>query len=138
MSRRYMNQIQYKDIMKEEGLKESNAVRSILKQAAIHANIVRKLKLHAEAHPYLVDKFQNYIKEYDEKRVSAVWQAISVACEEKRQGWRFVEDGASFLAHLEVKYDGDLNKATEVEKLQIQLTTLYDQLYRKAERGEMW
>jgi hypothetical protein len=66
-----------------------------------------------------------------------VWDAIAVAQEEKRQGWRYVEDGANFLAYLEVKYDGDLKQATEVEKLQIQLTTLYDQMYRKRLEGEM-
>ncbi len=92
---RYMNQVQYAEIMKYENLNESIAVKAYLRHA------------------------------------------IAVAQEEKRQGWRYVEDGAKFLAYLEVKYDGDLKQATEVEKLQIQLTTLYDQMYRKRSEGEM-
>ena len=134
---RYMNQIQYNEIMKCECLKESIAVKAMLRQAMLHTNIIKKLELHAEAYPEQKELFQKFIKEHDGKRISAVWEAIAVAQEEKRQGWRFVEDGANFLAYLEVKYDGNLKQATEVEKLQIQLTTLYDQMYRKSLEGEM-
>ena len=132
-----MNQIQYNEIMKCECLKESIAVKAMLRQAMLHTNIIKKLELHAEAYPEQKELFQKFIKEHDGKRISAVWEAIAVAQEEKRQGWRFVEDGANFLAYLEVKYDGNLKQATEVEKLQIQLTTLYDQMYRKSLEGEM-
>lgn len=132
-----MNQIQYNEIMKCECLKESIAVKAMLRQAMLHTNIIKKLELHAEAYPEQKELFQKFIKEHDGKRISAVWKAIAVAQEEKRQGWRFVEDGANFLAYLEVKYDGNLKQATEVEKLQIQLTTLYDQMYRKSLEGEM-
>lgn len=134
---RYMNQIQYNEIMKCECLKESIAVKAMLRQAMLHTNIIKKLELHAEAYPEQKELFQKFIKEHDGKRISAVWKAIAVAQEEKRQGWRFVEDGANFLAYLEVKYDGNLKQATEVEKLQIQLTTLYDQMYRNSLEGEM-
>lgn len=132
-----MNQIQYNEIMKCECLKESIAVKAMLRQAMLHTNIIKKLELHAEAYPEQKELFQKFIKEHDGKRISAVWKAIAVAQEEKRQGWRFVEDGANFLAYLEVKYDGNLKQATEVEKLQIQLTTLYDQMYRNSLEGEM-
>lgn len=134
---RYMNQIQYKEIMQYEGLKESIAVKAMLRKAVSHTNITKKLEVHAEAHPEQATIFKKFIKEHDDKRVTAVWKAIAVAEEEKRQGWRFVEDGPRFLSYLEVKYDGDLSKVTEVEALQMQLTTLYDQLYRRQENGEM-
>lgn len=134
---RYMNQVQYAEIMKYENLKESFAVKAYLRQAMMQTNIIRKLETHAEAHEEQAPIFRKYIKEHDEKRVKAVWDAIAVAEEEKRQGWRYVEDGAKFLAYLEVKYNGDLKQATDVEKLQVQLTTLYDQMYRRRENGEM-
>lgn len=132
-----MNQRQYAEIMNCEGLQESIAVKAMLRQAVMHTNIAKKLELHAEAHPEQKEIFQKFIKKHDDKRIAAVWDAIAVAQEEKRQGWRYVEDGANFLAYLEVKYDGNLKQATEVEKLQIQLTTLYDQMYRKRSEGEM-
>ena len=134
---RYMNQVQYVEIMKYENLNESIAVKAYLRQAMMQTNIIRKLEIHAEAHEEQAPIFRKYIKDHDEKRVKAVWDAIAVAEEEKRQGWRFVEDGAKFLAYLEVKYNGDLKQATDVEKLQVQLTTLYDQMYRRRENGEM-
>lgn len=134
---RYMNQVQYAEIMKYENLNESIAVKAYLRQAMMQTNIIRKLEIHAEAHEEQAPIFRKYIKEHDEKRVKAVWDAIAVAEEEKRQGWRYVEDGAKFLAYLEVKYNGDLKQATDVEKLQVQLTTLYDQMYRRRENGEM-
>ncbi len=134
---RYMNQVQYAEIMKYENLNESIAVKAYLQQAMIHTNIIRKLENHAEAHEEQAPIFRKYIKEHDEKRVQAVWDAIAVAQEEKRQGWRYVEDGANFLAYLEVKYNGNLKQATDVEKLQVQLTTLYDQMYRQRQKGEM-
>lgn len=134
---RYMNQVQYAEIMKSENLQESIAVKAMLKQAIMHTNIIRKLEMHAEAHEDQATIFQKFIKEHEEKRVTAVWRAIEVAEEEKRQGWRFVEDGANFLKYLEVKYDGDLKQVTEVEEAQLQLTTLYDQLYRQRQKREM-
>lgn len=133
---RYMNQVQYAEIMKYENLNESIAVKAYLRQAMLQTNIIRKLEIHAEAHEDQAPIFRKYIKKHDEKRVQAVWDAIAVAQEEKRQGWRYAEDGANFLAYLEIKYNGDLKQATEVEKLQIQLTTLYDQMYRKGLEGE--
>lgn len=132
-----MNQIQYNDIMKYECLKESIAVKAMLRQAMLHTNIIKKLELHAEAYPEQKESFQKFIKEHDGKRISAVWKAITVAQEEKRQGWRFVEDGQQFLSYLETKYDNDLGKVTEVENLQIKLTTLYSQLYKKGQQGEL-
>ncbi len=134
---RYMNQVQYAEIMKYEGLQESLAVKAYLRQAMMQTNIIRRLKKHAEAHIEQAPIFQKYIKKHEDKRIEAVWNALAVAQEEKRQGWRFVEDGAEFLAYLEVKYNGDLKQVTEAENLQIQLTTLYDQLYRSRTKGEI-
>lgn len=134
---RYMNQVQYAEIMKYEGLQESLAVKAHLRQAMMQTNIIRRLKKHAEAHIEQAPIFQKYIKKHEDKRIEAVWNALAVAQEEKRQGWRFVEDGAEFLAYLEVKYNGDLKQVTEAENLQIQLTTLYDQLYRSRTKGEI-
>lgn len=132
-----MNQIQYNEIMKCECLKESIAVKAMLRQAMLHTNIIKKLELHAEAYPEQKELFQKFIKKHDNKRVAAVWKAITVAGEEKKQGWCFVEDGPQFLSYLETKYDNDLSKVTEVENLQIKLTTLYSQLYKKGQRGEL-
>ena len=132
-----MNQIQYNDIMKYECLKESIAVKAMLKQAMLHTNIIKKLELHADAHPEQKENIQKFIKEHHDKRIAAVWKAITVAGEEKKQGWRFVEDGPQFLSYLETKYDNDLSKVTEVENLQIKLTTLYSQLYKKGQHGEL-
>ena len=65
----------------------------------MQTNIIRKLEIHAEDHEDQAPIFRKYIKEHDEKRVQAVWDAIAVAQEEKRQGWRYAEDGANFLAY---------------------------------------
>ena len=105
-----MNQVQYAEIMKYENLNESIAVKAYLRQAMMQTNIIRKLEIHAEAHEDQAPIFRKYIKEHD---------------------------GANFLAYLEVKYNGDLKQVTDVEKLQVQLTTLYDQMYRKRSEGEM-
>ncbi|WHQ80648.1 hypothetical protein QFF56_02900 [Ligilactobacillus animalis] len=132
-----MNQRQYAEIMNCEGLQESIAVKAMLRQAVMHTNIAKKLELHAEAHPEQKEIFQKFIKKHDDKRIAAVWKAIAVAEEEKRQGWLFVENADDFMSYLEAKYDNDLSKVTEVEALQIQLTTLYNQLYQKGKQGEM-
>ncbi len=81
---RYMNQVQYAEIMKYENLNESIAVKAYLRQAMMQTNIIRKLEIHAESREDQAPIFRKYIKEHDEKRVQAVWDAIAVAQEEKK------------------------------------------------------
>ena len=53
---------------------------------------------------------------------------------EKYQGWRFVEDGDEFILQLQIKYQGNMKQATEFEKKQVELSTLYEQAYKEIEK----
>lgn len=124
----YMNYSEYKRIMAENGYASSAAVMTSITKAMKYQNIIKALK--KENNPRL----DPFIKHNDEKRVEAVLEALRTAEIEHAQGWRFVEDGEGFILSLQVKYEGNLKLMTDEEKMQLELTTLYDKLSQKQRR----
>lgn len=126
----YMNYTEYKKIMAENGYSSSAAVMTSITKAMKYQNIINALR--KEDNP----KLAPFIKHNDEKRVAAVLDALRTAEIEHNQGWKFVEDGEAFILSLQVKYEGNLKLMTDEEKMQLELTTLYDKLSQK-QRSEL-
>lgn len=116
--------------MAENGYSSSAAVMTSITKAMKYQNIINALR--KEDNP----KLAPFIKHYDEKRVAAVLDALRTAEIEHTQGWKFVEDGEAFILSLQVKYEGNLKLMTDEEKMQLELTTLYDKLSQK-QRSEL-
>ncbi|OQR15209.1 hypothetical protein [Ligilactobacillus salivarius] len=128
----YMDYNQFKAIMAENGYQKSKAVDVYLDKAMHYNRLAKRLVANTQdKEPVVRLKMEKFVKKYDDKRVEAVWDAISVAELEKLQGWKFIEDGEMFILNLQIKYQGKLKKATEFEKKQVELATLYEQAYKK-------
>lgn len=128
----YMDYNQFKAIMAENGYQKSKAVDVYLNKAMHYHRLAQKIVANTQdKEPVVKLKMEKFIKMYNDKRIEAVWDAISVAELEKLQGWKFIEDGEMFILNLQIKYQGKLKKATEFEKKQVELATLYEQAYKK-------
>jgi hypothetical protein len=128
----YMDYNQFKAIMAENGYQKSKAVDVYLNKAMHYNKLIKSIKANIkDKEPVVKLKMEKFIKKYDDARVEAVWDAINVAKLEKCQGWRFVEDGEEFILQLQIKYQGNMKQATEFEQKQVELSTLYEQAYKK-------
>lgn len=128
----YMDYNQFKAIMAENGYQKSKAVDVYLNKAMHYHRLAQKIVANTQdKQPIVKAKIEKFIKMYNDKRIEAVWDAISVAELEKLQGWKFIEDGEEFILQLQIKYQGKLKKATEFEKKQVELATLYEQAYKR-------
>ncbi|OQR18382.1 hypothetical protein [Ligilactobacillus salivarius] len=128
----YMDYNQFKAIMAENGYQKSKAVDVYLNKAMHYNKLIKSIKANIkDKEPVVKLKMEKFIKKYDDARVEAVWGAINVAKLEKCQGWRFVEDGEEFILQLQIKYQGNMKQATEFEQKQVELSTLYEQAYKK-------
>ncbi|WP_423479556.1 hypothetical protein LRS64_07080 [Ligilactobacillus salivarius] len=128
----YMDYNQFKAIMAKNGYRKSKAVDVYLNKAMHYNKLAKRLVTNTQDKEQVVKlKMEKFIKKYDDARIEAVWDAISVAELEKLQGWKFIEDGEMFILNLQIKYQGKLKKATEFEKKQVELATLYEQAYKK-------
>jgi hypothetical protein len=76
---------EFKDLMKTERLQESELVRYYLREAGKHQKYMKTLKKHNS--PSETIEIQN------NKKIECLWQALFIAIDEKKQGWRYVEDG---------------------------------------------
>ena len=124
----YMDYNQFKAIMAENGYQKSKAVDVYLNKAMHYNKLAKRLVTNTQDKEQVVKlKMEKFIKKYDDARVEAVWDAINVAKLEKIQGWRFIEDGDEFILQLQIKYQGNMKQATEFEKKQVELSTLYEQ-----------
>ena len=132
----YMDYNQFKAIMAENGYQKSKAVDVYLNKAMHYHRLARKIVANTQDKPVVKLKMEKFIKKYDDARVEAVWDAINVAKLEKYQGWRFIEDGDEFILQLQIKYQGKLKKATDFEKKQVELSTLYEQAYKEIGQNE--
>ena len=127
-----MDYNQFKAIMAENGYQKSKAVDVYLNKAMHYNKLIKSIKANIkDKEPVVKLKMEKFIKKYDDARVEAVWDAINVAKLEKCQGWRFVEDGEEFILQLQIKYQGNMKQATEFEQKQVELSTLYEQAYKK-------
>ncbi|WP_195219373.1 hypothetical protein [Ligilactobacillus salivarius] len=128
----YMDYNQFKAIMAENGYQKSKVVDVYLNKAMHYNKLIKSIKANTkDKEPVVKLKMEKFIKKYDDARIEAVWDAISVAELEKLQGWKFIEDGEEFILQLQIKYQGKLKEATEFEKKQVELATLYEQAYKK-------
>lgn len=128
----YMDYNQFKAIMAENGYQKSKAVDVYLNKAMHYNRLAKRITANIqEKEPVVKLKMEKFVKKYDDARVETVWDAINVAKLEKYQGWKFIEDGEMFILNLQIKYQGKLKKATEFEKKQVELATLYEQAYKK-------
>lgn len=128
----YMDYNQFKAIMTENGYQKSKAVDVYLDKAMHYHRLAKRLVANThDKEPVVRLKMEKFVKKYDDARIEAVWDAINVAKLEKYQGWRFIEDGEGFVLQLQIKYQGKLKEATEFEKKQVELATLYEQAYKK-------
>ena len=133
----YMDYNQFKAIMTENGYQKSKAVDVYLDKAMHYHRLAQKIVANIQdKEPVVKLKMEKFIKKYDDARVEAVWDAISVAELEKYQGWRFIEDGDEFILQLQIKYQGKMKQATEFEQKQVELSTLYEQAYKEIEKNE--
>ena len=119
-------------IMEENNYQKSKAVEVHLRIAKHYATIVnsfvKNLKDQSES---TQAKLYIFINQNNDKRIKKMWDAVDTAKLEKMQGWKFVEDGETFIYYLQVKYKGNLRKVSHEESMQIDLITWYDQAYRK-------
>ena len=130
----YMNYNQFQSIMAENGYQKSKAVDVCLRKAMHYNKMIKSIKTNIkDKEPVVKAKMEKFIKMYNDKRIETVWDAIKVAELEKLQGWKFIEDGEGFVLQLQIKYQGNLKKATEFEKKQVELATLYEQAHKKGE-----
>lgn len=131
----YMDYNQFKAIMAENGYQKSKAVDVYLDKAMYYHRLAQKIVSNTQdKDPVVKLKMEKFVKKYDDARIEAVWDAINVAKLEKYQGWRFVEDGDEFILQLQIKYQGNMKQATEYEKQQVELSTLYEQAYKEIEK----
>lgn len=128
----YMDYNEFQAIMLENSYQQSKAVEVYLNKASYYTRLIKRIVENtADKQPIVKVKMEKFIKMYNDKRIEAVWDAISVAELEKLQGWKFIEDGEEFILQLQIKYQGKLKEATDFEKKQVELATLYEQAYKK-------
>lgn len=128
----YMDYNEFQAIMLENSYQQSKAVEVYLNKASYYTRLINRIVENtADKQPIVRMKMEKFIKMYNDKRIEAVWDAISVAELEKLQGWKFIEDGEEFILQLQIKYQGKLKDATDFEKKQVELATLYEQAYKK-------
>lgn len=133
-----MDYREYQAIMKENGYKESKAVRLFLKRAAAFNK--RKQILMKQEESDCGNKILNqYINQTEEQRWKAVWDAIDCAEIEKRQGFYFFEDGGGdkFMNVMVVQYEGDLSRMTALEKATYKYYDLLDKMAQRAREGAL-
>ena len=128
----YMDYNEFQAIMLENSYQQSKAVEVYLNKASYYTRLIKRIVENtADKQPIVKVKMEKFIKMYNDKRVEAVWDAISVAELEKLQGWKFIEDGEEFILQLQIKYQGKLKEATDFEHKHVELATLYEQAYKK-------
>ncbi len=133
----YMDYNQFKAIMLENSYQQSKAVEVYLNKASYYTRLINRIVENtSDKQPIVKVKMEKFIKMYNDKRIEAVWDAISVAELEKLQGWKFIEDGDEFILQLQIKYQGNMKQATEFEQKQVELSTLYEQAYKEIGQNE--
>ena len=130
----YMDYNQYKEIMDYCGYSESGAVKVYLARAAHYNRMKKQMLKSLDIKPSETAK--KFVDHYEQRRIETVWEAIWVAESEHKQRWRYLEDLNDFLMILRAKYDGDISKQNDEEKIQIELAQLYRSLNEEQQKGE--
>lgn len=87
-----MNYKEFKEILKDGQLKESQLVRYYLTEAGKCQKYAKGLQAH-NAPKSVIEKQLIKKEEY-------IWYAFFTAVDEKEQGWKYVEDGEAVLPVL--------------------------------------
>lgn len=133
-----MDYREYQAIMRENGYKESKAVRLFLKRAAAFNR--RKQILMKQEESDCGNRILNqYINQTEEQRWKAVWDAIDCAEIEKRQGFMFSEGGGGdkFMNAMVAQYEGGLSRMTAIEKATYKYYELLDEMAKRAREGAL-
>ena len=130
MQRRPYDAKEYHEIMAYEGLGESQAVKTQLKRAAKFMRFYKGVSDGCSQAGLDNDFVQKQLADVEEQRCEAVFDAIESARQEKRQRWRFIEDGEKFISYLLIKYKGDLTKCNPLEKRQVDMAEVSEQVSR--------
>lgn len=120
-----LNAKTFKEFMVEHNLTVSKAVNVFMRMAAIHKrrlDVISKTFENAPDNPVLLD----FITQEDKARQDAIQQAKWTAQVEKAQGWPFLEHGDDYVNALMIKYEGNLEKCNEEEKLTVKWIELLD------------
>lgn len=134
----YMDYREYQTIMRENGYKESKAVKLFLKRAAAF-NRRKQILIKQEESDCGNRILNQYINQTEEQRWKAVWDAIDCAEIEQRQGFMFFEDGGGdkFMETMVVQYKGDLSRMTALEKATYKYYELLDEMAKRAREGAL-
>lgn len=134
----YMDYREYQTIMRENGYKESKAVKLFLKRAAAF-NRRKQILIKQEESDCGNRILNQYINQTEEQRWKAVWDAIGCAEIEKRQGFMFFEDGGGdkFMDVMIAQYKGDLSRMTALEKATYKYYELLDEMAKRAREGAL-
>lgn len=76
---------EFVEIMQIEELEESELVQYYLREAGKHQKYIKTLKKHNSP--------SEAIQIQEDEKIKCLWQALFIAIDEKKQGWRYVEDG---------------------------------------------
>lgn len=131
----YMNKPQYDAVMADSGLTESQGVKLFLDRAAHFQRMKLKLQAAQKGDPMNPVLFA-HIKKMDYERVHMVWQAIWNAELEKRQGWKFVENGEKYIQALLIEHEGDLTTCNAIEQANMGWIELLDEMKRRQNKGD--
>ncbi|WP_203648947.1 hypothetical protein [Secundilactobacillus yichangensis] len=123
------NAATYKEYMQKNHLVESRAVKSFVLEAAKQMRWVKIYSDYMNDDPNPVTL--NFMEKADKDRQEAIKMALWTAMEEKKQGWQFLENGQEYVNTLMLKYQGDLTKCTDEERLTEQFIDELDQQSRR-------
>lgn len=126
----YLNFKEFKEIMAFEDFKMSQAVKVYLSKAVHYHKIQVSLKKAVVSHPHNLALAAELDKAI-ESRIENVWLAIETAEAEKLQGWRYLEDGSDFVNTLLIKYEGQLEKCTHLERLKTEYIEILEETQQK-------
>lgn len=119
----------YKSFMQQNHLTESRAVKSFIREAAKQMHWMKIYSDYMQSDPNPVTL--SFMDKADKDRQEAIKMALWVAAEEKKQGWKFLENGQEYVNNLMLKYQGDLTNCTDEERLTEQFIDELDQQSRR-------
>lgn len=131
----YMNKLQFDAVMADSGLTESQGVKLFLQRAAHFQRMKLKLQAAQKGDPMNPVLFE-HVKKMDYERVHMVWQAVWNAELEKKQGWKFVEDGEKYIQTLLIEHGGDLTTCNAIEQANMGWIELLDEMKRRQNKGD--
>ncbi len=90
-----MNYKDYREIMLDEGLEESEAVRDYLNRAIYWNNSIKSLKDN-----YDPDVIERLTKKFTEQKITFILLAIEIARFERDIGVKIFEEGESYIERV--------------------------------------